>query len=1001
MPSDSRDDDGQDHAFVEEVARASDDSNETPRGSRNPVDRPESSQSSARSITPAETQEPQPLPVEESSRPRARNRRQTIFGLTPQSTSVPVGVPTVDSRGYAPSQPFEEAAPMSSIWRAYLDESEICDREICEAHRGETNILLVFAGLFSAVVSTFIAQSLTNLQPNYQQLSALLVFDQINIQRAIANGTSLDTIRTSGADPTVGFTPKRLDSWVNGLWLASLTLSLSYAFLAVLADEWHSHYLSPVAGDPQVRSRTRQFRYTGLIEWRVSTLIRLLPLMLHLSLALFFVGLVLSLLPLQWQIALAIGMLSLATFMAYFVTNILSILYPQCPYKTPLSSVGYAIIMWILRYSSTVQSAMSSLTSKFPPESKTLEDFEIHDAERSRVKHDLNALRWLYVGSSTSAIRHLVIHALSGLPLEYIDEAKEIFKSQWDEIKYEKERLLMGCMMLTREGSTRWIPKDIPNIGRRIEPLLRLERLFPQLRQRDSSGIFGKHKLNFSMKSFSGPLLTTLSTYKDPPYIKVDWGQYSMNKLAITALNNNRLHHPTVWRDIYNNTFPCGLLYNYTHPSRNGPLDPATFFGPDFTSEMYLWFLQAIYPSERNRSTSPACTLADAAVQLDKRNIITVLLSLFPEHPLNESESSERTLLFSIMHFSLRNTDSAQSTVHSRQHRFVLDDYKWQLLRIAVPALNRIVHPLNKSLRKFDAEVFQEIGAYIASDLFLSGNRRPFLARVLWRRYTKDAVHCVASLMHREPRFHVLVPREKWATTSLFLNIAKLWQFSQPGKFILWCMPQAEFRPCYQGHIQLRPRDDFNHVNCFIIYILSQGFSRGVKEAYEAFRDQCGWDYIARHAYVHPKAIDGVTSYFTGLSEATKKENEKPDATFPSSYIDDLHQAKTIRSICATIVNSGVPPRPILNSLASIDPKHTNWLDILAELRSSGEFSIEKYDFRRRLSDDEVERLKKEMMHAVDILEKCLCCKRYINWTWPSWKPQQRDLEKGVLCGLG
>ncbi|KAK0432964.1 hypothetical protein EV421DRAFT_2063539, partial [Armillaria borealis] len=187
---------------------------------------------------------------------------------------------------------------MSSIWRAYLQESKIRDREICEAHRGETNILLVFAGLFSAVVSTFIAQSLTNLQPNYQQLSALLVFDQINIQRAIANGTPLDTIRTSGVDPTVAFTPKRLDSWVNGLWLASLTLSLSYAFLAVLADEWHSHYLSPVAGDPQVRSRTRQFRYTGLIEWRVSTLIRLLPLMLHLSLALFFVGLVLSLLPL-------------------------------------------------------------------------------------------------------------------------------------------------------------------------------------------------------------------------------------------------------------------------------------------------------------------------------------------------------------------------------------------------------------------------------------------------------------------------------------------------------------------------------------------------------------------------------------------------------------------------------------------------------------------------------------------------------------------------------
>ncbi|PBK58550.1 hypothetical protein ARMSODRAFT_846515, partial [Armillaria solidipes] len=198
---------------------------------------------------------------------------------------------------YAPSQQFEEAGPTSSIWRAYLDESLIYDTNMLGNQRGQVNILLVFAGLFSAIMSAFIAQSAGNLQPDYVKLSAVLLFDQINIQLVLASGISPDRITTSGADPTTHFTPDPLDSWVNGLWFSSLTLSLATALFAVLADGWYCHYLSPIAGNPQVRARTRHLRYTGLLDWRVSTLIGILPLMLHLSLFLFSIGLVLSLLP--------------------------------------------------------------------------------------------------------------------------------------------------------------------------------------------------------------------------------------------------------------------------------------------------------------------------------------------------------------------------------------------------------------------------------------------------------------------------------------------------------------------------------------------------------------------------------------------------------------------------------------------------------------------------------------------------------------------------------
>ncbi len=363
-----------------------------------------------------------------------------------------------------------------------------------------------------------------------------------------------------------------------------------------------------------------------------------------------------------------------------------------------------------------------------------------------------------------------------------------------------------------------------------------------------------------------------------------------MNKFTITALNDDRLHHPAMWRDLHKNTYRCGLLHSYRTCVQGNSLNPNTFFGPGFTSQMYLKFLTAIYTSERNRSISPTCTLADAAVQVDKRNIITVLLSLLTKHSLNRYESNEKGLLFAIMHFSWHNMDSDQLTVHSCQHRFALDNhFKWQLLHITVPAINRIVHPHSNPLLKFDYRVFLEICAYIASDLFPSWDHISLEQLHASDSSIRNALECLASLMHREPHFHLSVGPKEWVTRSLFLNIVKLCQFAEHHKYLQWQRSGMEFSPCDQDASKLHPCrwGDSSDAHCLIIYILSQGFSRGTKEAYEAFWEKCSWDYIADHAYKHQKAIDGVTSYFTGLLEATKKKGYKnPDVTFPSSYID-------------------------------------------------------------------------------------------------------------------
>ncbi|KAK0477163.1 hypothetical protein EDD18DRAFT_1087955, partial [Armillaria luteobubalina] len=153
---------------------------------------------------------------------------------------------------YAPSLPFQEAVPTSSVWHAYLDESWDYDTNMVVEQRGEVNVLLVFAGLFSEIVSSFITTLLTQLQPDYQEMSALLLFDQVNIQLVLANSTSLGNITTSGADPTAPFTLGGSLVFMYLLWVVSLTISLSTAFLAILVDAWYYHYMSPIPREPHV-----------------------------------------------------------------------------------------------------------------------------------------------------------------------------------------------------------------------------------------------------------------------------------------------------------------------------------------------------------------------------------------------------------------------------------------------------------------------------------------------------------------------------------------------------------------------------------------------------------------------------------------------------------------------------------------------------------------------------------------------------------------------------
>ncbi|SJL03776.1 uncharacterized protein ARMOST_07133 [Armillaria ostoyae] len=368
-----------------------------------------------------------------SRRRRQKSRRKTM-GIHRPEYVVKGSDPFDYEQKFPEDKRYEEMGPTARVWRTYLEECGLFDLEMVEGWRDALDVLLVFAGLFSAVVTTFVAQTSQSLQVDYGQVTATLLIELIDVQRSAANGSLVNDIPRSD----LTFRPSTSDSWVNGLWFTSLSLSLSTALFAVLTKQWIHQYMSVPSGTPRDRCRLRQFRYMGLQRWGVDLIIGLLPVLMSASLAVFLVGLVLFIIPLRVSIASVVGSATFIAFSAYLITNFLPILYPSCPYKTPLSQYIFPLYTYIthnisFKWIKSGDDTQADESSPFPrislpehvfprpvaslPEPVALKDAEIAAVKRYADETDVHALSWLYSMSSNPSVQSIVIQSTSALPL--------------------------------------------------------------------------------------------------------------------------------------------------------------------------------------------------------------------------------------------------------------------------------------------------------------------------------------------------------------------------------------------------------------------------------------------------------------------------------------------------------------------------------------------------------------------------------------------------------
>ncbi|KAI0297337.1 hypothetical protein BC826DRAFT_907670, partial [Russula brevipes] len=156
-------------------------------------------------------------------------------------------------------------------------------------------------GLFSAVVSAFIIETYKTLLP--------------------PSGSA------SGTQAT--FTPPGIAIRVNILMVLSLFLSLTCALMSTLIQQWARVYLQclGIGVQPHKRGRVRAYFFDGLNKFQMRRMAEFIPVLLHISVFLFFFAFSEFLRNVHNTVGLVARYCTIVLLSAYLILSILPIIF--------------------------------------------------------------------------------------------------------------------------------------------------------------------------------------------------------------------------------------------------------------------------------------------------------------------------------------------------------------------------------------------------------------------------------------------------------------------------------------------------------------------------------------------------------------------------------------------------------------------------------------------------------------------------------------------------
>ena len=185
--------------------------------------------------------------------------------------------------------------------------------------------------------------TIQDIYPNSQDTSN---FYLENIYQLLADPNRSNFSLPSPPPP---FSPPTYAVWVNALWFLSLVISLTCALIATLIQQWARKYNTVTQQRLSAHKRVRMHAFfsEGVEKFLLPWVVEALPTLLHLSLYLFFSGLVLFLWNLNLSMfKLVLSWVSICTVL-YGCITVMPIICPDSPYHTPLSSSLWFVVTWI------------------------------------------------------------------------------------------------------------------------------------------------------------------------------------------------------------------------------------------------------------------------------------------------------------------------------------------------------------------------------------------------------------------------------------------------------------------------------------------------------------------------------------------------------------------------------------------------------------------------------------------------------------------------------
>ncbi|KAJ3511041.1 hypothetical protein NLJ89_g4327 [Agrocybe chaxingu] len=248
-----------------------------------------------------------------------KNQFDAQLGGSPQRTRSP-GSTTFQCGSPLFTEPKKQEGV--DYWERVLAPVQKKDKAQCDTWKDEVQNILIFAGLFSAVVTAFLVETYKNLQPDPNETAVLL------LARIVARLENPSNTSASPPDSFIGpsetpFIPTNSAIRVNAFWFLSLVLSLTTVLIGITSLQWiREHQSYPEYFSPQQTFTLLHMRTQMLQKWRVSAFFSSLPLLLALGLIFFLIGLadfLVSLgimtvtIPMVFLISLSLGFLLLTT----------------------------------------------------------------------------------------------------------------------------------------------------------------------------------------------------------------------------------------------------------------------------------------------------------------------------------------------------------------------------------------------------------------------------------------------------------------------------------------------------------------------------------------------------------------------------------------------------------------------------------------------------------------------------------------------------------------